>query len=108
MFVMYVCVSVSIMAKGLSCKSTVHEGNAGGKSTLRRFHYPVNFGPMIEKTDRCKVMHKCPPCMSTGGLKKRYNDLLLRSDHHSRSVQLAASCILHYYSLAGLKTFFLL
>ncbi len=27
------------MAKGLSRKSTVHEGNAGGKSTLRRFHY---------------------------------------------------------------------
>ena len=33
------CVSVSIMAKGLSGKRTVHEGNAGGKSTLRRFHF---------------------------------------------------------------------
>ncbi len=32
-----VCVSVSIMAKGLSGKRTVHEGNAGGKSTLRRY-----------------------------------------------------------------------
>ncbi len=32
------CVSVSIMPKGLSGKRTVHEGNAGRKSTLRRFH----------------------------------------------------------------------
>ena len=26
------------MPKGLSAKVTVHEGNTGGKSTLRRFH----------------------------------------------------------------------
>ncbi len=32
-------VSVSNMAKGLSGKRTVQEGNAGGKSTLRRFHF---------------------------------------------------------------------
>ena len=37
MVAMYVCVSVSIMAKGLSGKRTVLEGNAGGKSTLRHF-----------------------------------------------------------------------
>ncbi len=36
-----VCVSVSIMAKGPSGKRTVHEGNVGGKSTLRRFHCVV-------------------------------------------------------------------
>ena len=30
---------VSIMAKWLSGERTVHEGNAGGKSTLRRFHF---------------------------------------------------------------------
>ncbi len=41
---MYVCVSVSIMPKGLSGKRTVHEGNAGGKSTLRRFHSFDNAG----------------------------------------------------------------
>ena len=35
----FVLVSVSIMPKGLSAKVTVHEGNAGGKSTLRHFHY---------------------------------------------------------------------
>ena len=38
-FLVCVCVSVSIMAKGLSGKRTVHEENSGGKSTLRRFHY---------------------------------------------------------------------
>ena len=32
------CVSVSIMPKGLSAKATMHEGNAEGKSTLRHFH----------------------------------------------------------------------
>ncbi len=41
-FCMYVmCVCVSIMPKGLSGKRTVHEGNAGGKSTLRRFHVNI-------------------------------------------------------------------
>ena len=42
--VMYVCVSVSIMPKGLSAKATVHEGNAGGKSMLRRFHVILILG----------------------------------------------------------------
>ncbi len=38
LFDLCVCVSVSIMLKGLSGKRTVPEGNAAGKSMLRRFH----------------------------------------------------------------------
>ena len=37
-----VCVSVSIMPKGLSGKRSLREGNTGGKSTLRHFHYRMN------------------------------------------------------------------
>ncbi len=33
------------MSKGLSGKRTVHEGNAGGKSTLRRFNFYLKFIP---------------------------------------------------------------
>ena len=36
------CLSVSIMAKGLSDKRAVHEENAGGKSPLRHFHLSCN------------------------------------------------------------------
>ncbi len=55
--VICVCVSVSIMARGLSGKRTVHEGNAGGKSMLRRFHlvynqvYLVTIPPSPPKTN---------------------------------------------------------
>ena len=37
-----VCRPVSIMPKGLSGKRTVHEGIAGGKSTLRHFHCMIH------------------------------------------------------------------
>ncbi len=35
------CVCVSVRPKGLSAKATVHEGKAGGKSTLRRFFFLI-------------------------------------------------------------------
>ncbi len=81
---MYVCVSVSIMAKGLWGKRIVHEGNAGGKSTLRRFHY--QYFREHDKSILCLKLTHSDDVIVTGSQDKTFKVISLSTSEvlHSK------------------------